>query len=161
MLNKGYNIFMNKSKPHINIRKASSQDTQNIYIIEKECFSIPWSENSILSAINNNQTYFVIAQENDKNIIGYAGLYFVQTEGYIYNIAVKKHFRKLGVGTRLVNSLKDFCIENSMEFLSLEVRKSNTSAIKLYEKMNFKILGTRKNFYSSPSEDAIIMTVYF
>lgn len=152
---------MNKSKPHINVYTASICHAKNIYNIEKECFSTPWSEKSILSSINNDNTYFVIAKEKNQNIIGYAGLYFSQKESYIYNIAVKKDFQKLGVGTKLVNSLIDFCIKNSMEFLSLEVRKSNTSAIKLYQKMNFKILGLRKNFYNSPLEDAIIMTVCF
>ena len=152
---------MNKIESDINIRIATFNDVQKIYDIEKECFSTPWSENSISSAINANNTYFAIAQRDNKEVIGYAGLYFVCKESYMYNIAVKYNLRNFGVGTKLVNNLKNFCIKNAMEFLSLEVRKSNIPAIKLYQKMNFKIVGSRKNFYSFPTEDALIMTVYF
>ena len=145
----------------ISIRRASVHDTQKIYRIEKECFSTPWSENSIFSAINNSNTYFIVAQESCENIIGYTGIYFVCRESYMYNIAVKKRFQQLGIGTKLIKCLKNFCIEKCMEFLSLEVRESNISAIKFYEKMNFKIMGLRKNFYSLPKEDALIMTTCF
>ena len=152
---------MNKFETDINIRVATSNDIQKIYNIEKECFSTPWSESSISSTMNGTNTYFAIAQKDNAEIVGYAGLYFAGNEGYMYNIAVKSGLRHLGVGTKLINNLKNFCIRNSMEFLSLEVRKSNIPAVKLYQKMNFKIVGSRKNFYTSPTEDALIMTVYF
>ena len=152
---------MEESKLLINICQATVTDTKGIYNIEKECFSSPWSENSISSSIVSDNTYFIIAKKNSGDIVGYAGLYFVGKEGYVYNVAVKKDFRSLRVGTKLINNLKNFCIKNSMEFLSLEVRKSNVPAVKLYQKMNFKIVGSRKNFYSSPTEDALIMTVHF
>ena len=55
----------------------------------------------------------------------------------------------------------EYALDNNMEFVSLEVRKSNTPAISLYVKYDFKEMGIRKNFYSKPCEDAVIMTRYF
>ncbi len=128
--------------------------------IEKECFSEPWSEKSILEEFNNQNSYFVVATlEND--IIGYAGMYCVCDEGYIYNIAVRKQYRGLGVGKRLLICLEDYSKQNKLKFLTLEVRNTNNIAINLYEKSLFTKVGVRKDFYSNPKEDAIIMTKYF
>ena len=51
--------------------------------------------------------------------------------------------------------------KENLEFLSLEVRKSNDEAIRLYEKSGFKCVGERKDFYRNPKENALIMTMYF
>ena len=52
-------------------------------------------------------------------------------------------------------------MKNKCEFISLEVRKSNIPAIKLYEKFGFEKVGTRKDFYRKPQEDALIYTLFF
>ena len=139
------------------IIKASDEHIKSIAHIERECFSTPWSEDSIKDAIRNDNNYTVIFFENGV-VKGYAGMYHVCSEGYINNIAVLPEYRGNKIGTMLLKNLINYSNYNKLEFLSLEVRKSNLIAIKIYKNFGFDIVGKRKNFYSNPFEDAVIMT---
>ena len=88
-------------------------------------------------------------------------MYTVLDEGYVTNIGVLPDHRKKGIGKALTNQLIDYSVSQKLAFLSLEVRVSNTPAINLYTSLGFKEVGKRKNFYSNPKEDALIMTRYF
>lgn len=136
---------------------ARDEHIESIYHIEKTCFGDPWSENSIREAIHNANHYVIVFFEDDI-IKGYAGMYYVCSEGYVNNIAVLPEFRGNKIGSMLMENLVDYSLQNKLEFLSLEVRASNLSAINLYSNFGFKNVGERKNFYVHPSEDAIIMT---
>lgn len=127
--------------------------------LEKECFSEPWSEKSLLDEIDNPDAYFIVETENGE-VVGYAGMHTPCGDCYIDNIAVFEKHRGKGYGERLTLSL----IEKARElgdFISLEVRQSNAPAIGLYEKLGFLVVGKRKNFYTSPREDAVIYTKFF
>ena len=127
--------------------------------IENACFSEPWSRDAILSSYNFNTNFFIA--EKCGVIIGYIGVQSIAGEGFITNVAVLPDYRSHGVGTALLNAAVEFCKKTGATSLSLEVRKSNFTAVKIYEKAGFKAVGKRKNFYSKPTEDAIIYTVYF
>ena len=142
-----------------NILKLKNEDVLMVAEIEKECFSKPWSEKAIKTAINDDLSHFIVAKIGNE-VVGYGGMYSVMGEGYIYNIAVKRKYRKFGIGTNIVNELVNYSKIKSLNFLSLEVRKSNTPAINLYSNCGFKKIGNRKNFYTNPLEDAIIMTKF-
>ncbi len=139
------------------IEKAERTEKQvsEIAEIERRCFSTPWTENQIKSS--DNSTVFFLARVEDKTV-GYGGMYTVLDEGYVTNIGVLPEYRKNGIGTKIVNKLIDFSIEKQLSFISLEVRVSNVVAINLYKKLGFEEQGKRKNFYSNPVEDALIMT---
>lgn len=141
------------------IRKAIIKDIGKISQIERECFSTPWSKEAIMSELEKENTYMVVAFDGEE-LCGYAGMYFVCDEGYITNVAVSENHRRCGIGTCLVDNLLNFSKCQHLSFLSLEVRKSNFTAIKLYNKMGFVGVGERKNFYVKPTEDAVIMTYY-
>lgn len=142
-----------------NILELKNEDVLMVAEIEKECFSNPWSEKAIKAAINDDLSHFIVAKIGNE-VVGYGGMYSVMGEGYIYNIAVKRKYRKFGIGTNIVNELVNYSKIKSLNFLSLEVRKSNTPAINLYSNCGFKKIGNRKNFYTNPLEDAIIMTKF-
>ncbi len=127
--------------------------------LEKICFSTPWTEQVITESFENGTRFFVAVTEN--RFLGYVGISAILDEGYITNIAVFPEYRCLGVGTALLQKLFEFAKEKSLAFISLEVRESNLSAISLYEKLGFKKVGKRKNFYSLPQEDALILTKRF
>ncbi len=143
----------------INIRPFGTDDIKEACIIEKKCFSEPWSEKSFKNALENGFSCFFAAEHMGK-LIGYAGMYTVLGEGYIYNIAVEENYRHHGIGRALTEKLLEYSKNKNLDFLSLEVRTSNKFAICLYEKCGFKKIGVRKNFYSFPKEDGIIMTCY-
>ncbi len=138
-----------------NDKKAYANE---IECIEKHCFSTPWTKEQIIAS--NDSTVFFLAK-NEEKCVGYGGMYTVLSEGYVTNIGVLPEHRKKGIGQRLLEALIEYSKENKLSFLSLEVRVSNLAAISLYEKNGFKKIGVRKNFYSNPKEDALIMTRYF
>ena len=155
------------------IRKMTEEDIKQVVEIEKECFSLPWSEKSFEDSLKREDTIFLVCEQEvyqeyaddiqkqpcipDKKILGYIGMYCSFEEGEITNVAVLPFARKKGVGNRLINSLKEIAKKQNLERIVLEVRVSNQPAISLYEKNAFVSVGIRKNFYEKPIEDAKIM----
>ena len=142
------------------IEKMNEQHLDGVCKIEQQCFVHPWSLESIKSELGNENSLFLTATDNDK-VIGYIGMNFVLDEGYIYNVAVDRDFRCKGVGSALINELVTYGKKNNFSFLTLEVRESNENARSLYSKFGFIKVGERKNYYSEPTENAILMTKYF
>ncbi len=128
--------------------------------IEEACFAHPWSRQSVESELANENSVFIVAVEGEK-VIGYIGMSVVIDEGYIFNVAVNADFRRKGVGTALINELVTYGKKNNLCFITLEVRESNQAAISLYSDFGFIKVGERKNYYSDPAENAILMTKYF
>ena len=128
--------------------------------IENDCFSHPWSRRSLESELQNETSRFLVAVEDGK-VIGYIGMSAVIDEGYLFNAAVDSHYRKKGVGSALVRELVTWCQKHDCAFLTLEVRESNAPAIALYSRFGFVRVGERKNYYSDPAENALLMTKYF
>ena len=128
--------------------------------IENDCFSHPWSRRILESELQNETSRFLVAVEDGK-VIGYIGMSAVIDEGYLFNAAVDSHYRKKGVGSALVRELVTWCQKHDFAFLTLEVRESNAPAIALYSRFGFVRVGERKNYYSDPAENALLMTKYF
>lgn len=141
------------------IREMTESDITEIADLEKECFSEPWSENSLRDELTNETARFYVLRDNE-NLLGYIGANNICNEVYITNVAVSGNCRGKGYGKTLVNHLIKQSETERAFFITLEVRKSNENAIKLYEKCGFKLIGERKNFYSKPQEDALIYTYY-
>lgn len=138
----------------------TSSHLDDVYIIETECFSHPWSRQSLENELNNETSLFLVAKEENE-VIGYIGMSIVIDEGYIFNVAVREKYRNMGVATALINELVTYGKKNNFSFITLEVRESNLSAISLYSKFGFIKAGERKDYYSNPKENAILMTKYF
>lgn len=128
--------------------------------LEQACFSTPWSERMLEDALFDPQASFIVAEDEEGHILGYAGLHAILDEGYIDNVAVEPDARKHGVASALLDVFCRFGAAN-LAFLSLEVRASNAPAIGLYEKYGFQKAGMRPGYYQHPREDALIMTRYF
>ena len=143
----------------ITVNFANQNQIKDIAKLEKACFSCPCSENTLYDEMNHG-VYFFIAQQNG-SVLGYLGISVILDEGYITNIAVFPEFRKKGIASKLLEFLFDFAKQKELSFVSLEVRESNMPAISLYKKFGFENEGFRKNFYTNPKENAIIMTKRF
>ena len=144
--------MMLKHDDVLSFHSMTDKDVMSVYELERECFSVPWSIKSISEEL-------LLAEINGETA-GYVGSYFVSGEVYITNVAVKNKYRRKGVAVGLLSELIDLAKEAESEFVSLEVRCSNTPAISLYGKLGFGKIGIRKNFYENPREDALIMTKY-
>lgn len=165
----------------ITVRTATSEDIPSLCSLEDECFVHPWSEKSFSDFFGLPYTVAYVATvaylavynpndcshadcshtpanpiETDGRVIGYAGMYTSFGDGDITNIAVTRGFRRHGVGTALLGALRE---TEGVNRLLLEVRESNSTARSLYEKYGFKTDCIRRNFYTKPTENAVLMSL--
>lgn len=134
----------------------SEADLPQVAEIEKNIFSIPWSEKAFQDSMESENTIYIVAKEQDK-VLGYAGMYCSFEEGNITNVAVDTSARRHSVGQDLIIDILNKGKEKGVTDFFLEVRETNYAAISLYEKIGFKESGIRKNFYEKPTENAVIM----
>lgn len=128
--------------------------------LEAESFSTPWSENSIGAELDNPYAIWLTALEGDA-LAGYLGVQFGPDGGDIMTIATAPEFRGKGVAKALIAATADKLREKGLSWLTLEVRPSNTAAISLYRAMGFRDVGRRPRYYKKPTEDALLMTLFF
>ena len=135
----------------------TKEDIPYIAELEKECFSSPWTENGLIQELGNDNAIFFTAKKNGE-LIGYMGMHCVLDECYIANVAVSRLQRRQGAGRCLLRYAEERARERKCSFISLEVRVSNEGAIGLYLSEGYERVGERKNFYTAPTENALIMT---
>ena len=143
---------------HVRIVPMSADHLDEVAELERICFSTPWSRNMLAEELDNALSAFLVALNDDGQVVGYAGLQVILDEGYIANVAVRPDCRRQGIAGKLLQVFLDFAQANRLAFLTLEVRASNYGAIALYGSRGFRSVGRRKNYYEHPKEDAIIMT---
>ena len=142
------------------ITDAEERHVEQILNIEKCCFSVPFTREQILSQMPDSMHVFLVAEGEDGGVLGYVGMMYVLDEGYISNIAVSPDARRMGIADSLIERLEETAKELELSFITLEVRESNSPARELYKKHGFSDVGRRKNYYTLPPEDAILMTSY-
>lgn len=142
------------------ITEMTAGSIDGIAEIEKVCFSSPWTREGIAQELSNPSSHFLTAV-TDTVIAGYIGVQEICGEAYITNVAVLPSYRRNGIAKALLNGVISGAKSRNCEFITLEVRGSNAPAISLYESLGFEIVGKRKNFYSNPTEDAILYTLFF
>ena len=142
----------------VTVRDISSDDLPQVKAIEDRIFTTPWSLKSFKYEIKNTDSVLKVA-ENNSLIIGFICIRSFLDATHIMDLAVIHEHRKQGVGGMLLLEalLEIRMAKPETEHITLEVRESNTAAIKLYEKFNFRETGRRTNYYSNPNEDGIIM----
>ena len=145
---------------NIIIREMSLDDIEEIYALEKQIFPDPWSLEAFREQVEDKNWGGFVA-ESESVIIGYACYYIAASEAHLTNIAVTENFRRKSVAKLLLDNIFKVVKDNLCEFLLLEVRPSNSSAISFYEKNDFKLLYQRPKYYRNPLEDALVMVHYF
>ena len=141
------------------VREMQLDDLEGVMVIEKENFSVPWTEMGFFSFLLRDDTMFLVAEEEGK-IIGYMGIMMVLDEGEITNVSVSKQARRRGIGRALVGEMIRRMKKRGIVTLHLEVRKSNDAAIALYSSFGFVKDGERKMYYEEPVEDAVLMSCH-
>lgn len=138
----------------ITVRQALHSDVEALCVLERECFSSPWTASGFEEFLDNGCS-LVLAAEISGEVCGYVGMNLILGEGEITNIAVSAKHRRQGVAAALLDELMR---TDGLERLMLDVRVSNTAARALYEKFGFTVDGIRKGFYTKPREDAVLMS---
>lgn len=134
------------------IEKLSEKYIKDVAQIEKACFSKPWDEISIAAELKNEFSEFYIAVEND-TAVGFVGLYALTGEADIVRVGVLPQYRNRGIARAVLTK----SLENVDGDVFLDVRESNVPAISLYRSLGFYDTGVRKDYYSDPEENAVLM----
>ncbi len=141
---------------NISIVPMTEKHLDRVLEIENLCFSSPWNKASFVSGMNTNfQKYYSAIY--DGNIVGYIVIMHLFEAGEILNIATTPHMQKNGIAQKLMDYSLDYMKKNGVSRVTLEVRASNVPARHLYQKTGFSEFSIRKNYYSSPFEDGIMM----
>jgi ribosomal-protein-alanine N-acetyltransferase len=144
----------------LRIVNAAPRHLEALEALEKRCFSLPWTEEMLLSQLPDDSHEFLAAESDSGELLGYVGMMCVLDEGYIANVAVSPEYRRQGIGDLLIEKLLERAALRELSFVTLEVREHNEPAIALYRKHGFSPVGLRKNYYEAPVENAVLMTKY-
>ena len=140
------------------IRRMTAQDVTRVHEIEMNTFPKPWTEADFMREVTTNQCARYMVAEVDGQVIAYAGAWLILDEGHITNIAVDKAYRGQGIGRKVTEALLQYAANLGVQYLTLEVRRSNEVAQNLYKSLGFIKLGVRKKYYDD-GEDALLMVV--
>ena len=144
----------------VTYRKMTPEDVEAVYKIEVATFPTPWTLDSFHYEMRENKfAYYVVAEDEEKNIIGFCGMWLVIDSAQITNVAVIEAARGKKIGEGLMREAIRIAKEHAMEIMSLEVRVSNHVAQNLYRKLGFHDGGIRKGYYTDNQEDALVMWV--
>ncbi|WP_313893433.1 ribosomal protein S18-alanine N-acetyltransferase [Psychrobacillus sp.] len=146
----------------ITYRKMTLEDIDQILLIEEEAFTVPWTREAFEHEMTTNlYSYYVIAETEQNEIIGYCGMWLVMDESHITNVAVAERMRGQKIGEGLMREAIRIVLEQKVVLMTLEVRVTNEVAKNLYYKLGFQDGGIRKNYYVDTGEDALVMWVEF
>lgn len=142
----------------IHFEKMQLADLDDIYLIEKNNYPVPWSKGLLKSCIKAD--YHCVVAKQDDQIVGYGFLMTAYDESHLLNMCIDKSCQGMGYGRKLLKYLENICIYSHSKTFLLEVRASNDVAKQLYQSFGFAAIGIRKNYYRciKGREDAIVMT---
>jgi len=150
------------------VRAMTRNDITAVNELDREVFPDIRNSTNFQSELENFLARYIVIFETDsaenKNrdadkLIGYAGLWLMVSEAHVVNIAVSNNRRRNGAGELLLIALIELALQMNCNMITLEVRVSNITAQKLYEKCGFIPMGIRKGYYNDNNEDGIIMTI--
>jgi ribosomal-protein-alanine N-acetyltransferase len=169
------------------IREMTMADIPQVVDVERESFPTTWPQTAYRRELANKFARYLVlidstkplaraelprprrsflglfrrpepAPSSDERIIGYVGLWLMVDQAHIVAIAIRDRYRRQGLGELLLAESIQMALDNHMDSITLEVRRSNASAQALYDKYRFLKVGVRARYYSDNHEDAIIMT---
>jgi ribosomal-protein-alanine N-acetyltransferase len=138
-------------------RTLSESDLNEIVALEAATFSNPWTRQMYLRELQNPDVSFLYVLRMDTQIAGFCSFWLVLDEIHINNLAIRHEYQGQGLGTALLQYVLQAGGSRGADRATLEVRRSNTPARRLYERLGFEVAATRPNYYVNPQEDALIL----
>jgi ribosomal-protein-alanine N-acetyltransferase len=144
------------------IRKARSADLAAVMAIERAQFSNPWTVEHFRAELDNSFSHFYVAEDRENSTLaGFIIYWRLDVELELHKIAVVQEYQRLGYGSFLLDFFIGTARSWNCHHALLEVRASNEAAIRLYEKTRFQCIGRRRDYYSQPTEDALVFQLIF
>jgi [ribosomal protein S18]-alanine N-acetyltransferase len=143
-----------REHPRLTIRELTYGDLPDVIAVERRSFPAPWSLAMFVLELSKPSSVCVGAWR-DGELIGYLICSRYHTVWHLMNIAIRDDHRRAGIATALIDHLFDTAGDHDR--YTLEVRVSNTEAIRMYESFGFRTAGVRRRYYHDNNEDALIM----
>jgi len=168
------------------LRAMTADDIEQVMEIERESFPSMWPQTAYRRELQNKLARYIVLSElrppetapgqpggvwgtlrkivgadpaaSDERLLGFIGVWLMVGEAHIVTLAVRESCRRIGIGERLIIACIELAMEAEQEVVTLEVRKSNDVAQRLYEKYGFDRVGLRVRYYTDNNEDAVLMT---
>ena len=140
------------------LRKLELHDLNDIERIERESYPTPWSRSMFAGELAKPSSICLGAFDTESDVLlGYLIISRYVDAWHVMNIAVALSERRRGIAQHLLERLFELTANDSRRGYTLEVRVSNTDAIRLYERLGFQARGLRRGYYTDNREDALIM----
>ena len=137
---------------------ASPDEIDEILAVERSSFANPWTREMYLAELDHpGMSFLYVARDPRRRVIGFCSFWRVLDEFHINNLAVDPARRRLGVARALLTRVLRDGVQMGARRATLEVRKSNDAARHLYTNFGFSVAGVRRNYYTSPVEDALVL----
>src|SRR5215217_5926907 len=147
------------SSPRFRIEPLDGQaDLDGVLSVEAESFTNPWTREMYSWELQNRSVcHIYVVRTPECAVAGFCAFWLVFDEIHINNVAVRPQFRGQGIGTALLHHILGEAKQLGAKRATLEVRASNDAARRLYERLGFYVAATRRNYYTNPVEDALIL----
>ena len=147
-----------KSQRKYEIVPMRAADLDDIMDIERVSFRAPWSRQVFVEELDREWAHVDVLKERaGGRVLAFVNYWLVRDEVHVLNVATHPQERRQGHGSRLLEHVIAFAVRNKCRYVTLEVRRSNAGAIRLYKKYGFRPVGVRPNYYVEDNEDAIVM----
>jgi [ribosomal protein S18]-alanine N-acetyltransferase len=139
-------------------RLEGEVDLDGVIDVERESFTNPWTRDMYAWELQNRSVcHIYVVRTDDCQVAGFCAFWLVFDEIHINNLAIRPRYRGHGLGTALLERVIDEARALGAPRATLEVRASNVAARQLYARLGFYVAGTRRNYYTNPIEDALIL----
>jgi [ribosomal protein S18]-alanine N-acetyltransferase len=144
--------------PGWSVDTLEERDLDEVLVIEEASFTNPWTRQMFQWELQNvGVSYGYVLRTPEWPVAAFCTVWVVMDEVHINNIAVRPDCRGAGVGRALLEFVLRIGAGLGARRATLEVRRSNQAALKLYERLGFTVAGVRRNYYANPVEDALIL----
>ncbi|MGH9346634.1 MAG: ribosomal protein S18-alanine N-acetyltransferase [Vicinamibacterales bacterium] len=139
-------------------RLNDEDDLDGVLEVEEESFTNPWTRDMYAWELQNRSVcHIYVVRTPEYAVAGFCAFWLVFDEIHINNVALRPSLRGRGLGTALMQHVFAEARRLGASRATLEVRASNVRARCLYERLGFTLAGTRRNYYTKPVEDALIL----
>jgi ribosomal-protein-alanine N-acetyltransferase len=143
---------------NVQLRRLEARDLDVVEEIERESYPTPWSRSMFDAELRKPSSLAIGAFTDEGDVlVGFAFVSRYVDAWHVMNVAVADAYRRRGIASALLERLFDITEADPRRGYTLEVRVSNTGAIKLYERLGFEARGVRRGYYTDNREDALIM----
>ena len=139
-------------------RMHPTNDLDAVVALEATCFTNPWTREMIVWEFEHSDvSHFFVVRVAEHGVIAYCSFWLLFDELHLNNLAVQPAWRRQGAATALLTELFREGARLGAHRATLEVRPSNTAALRLYERLGFTVAATRRDYYTNPAEPALVL----